>query len=120
MKISIMCESSLLQEALKYYLQDFISDLSECDFVISDRELKVNKPLCLIGDLDTSHIKKPFTPASLWQDIKTFQTKAQTGEIAQKLSNLLDIKDSQIKIQVDSLLEELSTKIRQTLKKEND
>lgn len=114
-----MCDSSLLQEALKYYLRDFISDLNECDFIISDKELKVNKPLCLIGDLDGSHIKKPFTLPSLWSDIKAFQTKIQTEEVVEKLSNLLNIKDPRLKIQMDLLLKEFSTKICQTFKKEN-
>ena len=36
MKIAIVCESELLQKSLEIYLKEYLSSLSDCDFVISD------------------------------------------------------------------------------------
>ncbi|WP_143428398.1 hypothetical protein [Helicobacter sp. 11S03491-1] len=120
MKISIMCESMLLQEALNHYLLDDLSSFEECEFVISDTPLHVTKPVCLINSSPQSDIKKPFSQKSLLEDLQEFyHSKVKATKITANLlpHHLLDIKNPELKMQIDSLLEEFSTKIYQTLKK---
>ncbi|PAF50445.1 hypothetical protein [Helicobacter sp. 13S00477-4] len=122
MKISIMCQSLLLQESLKYYLKDIDSDVEECDFIISDTLIDSNKPICLIGDSSNSDIKKPFNQTRLFKDINNFyhsKIKASTI-IANPMPDFLNIKNPELKMQIDSILEEFSRKIYQTLKNHNE
>lgn len=119
MKISIMCESMLLQEALAYYLKDSLVEFSDCDFVISDSELNISKPLCIIGSSAKSDIKKPFSQISLFKDLQDFyHHKAKSTKITANTipENFLNIKNPDLKLQIDSILQEFSSKIYQTLK----
>lgn len=119
MKISIMCESMLLQDALSYYLKDFLVEFSDCEFVISDSELHLSKPLCMIGSSANSDIKKPFTQGSLFKNLQDFyHYKVKSTKITANMipENFLNIQNPDLKLQIDSILQEFSSKIYQTLK----
>ena len=119
MKICIMCESTLLQKSLEYYLSEFLCSFQESEFIISDTQISVPKPLCLIDSTKKSHIHKPFTPISLFKDIQEFyHTKVKKNKtiIPNLLSqDLLNIKDSRLQTKINAILQEFSTKIYQTL-----
>ena len=72
MKIALICNSLLLKKALEFYLKDNISTMKECDFVISDKGVNVDKPLFLIGKSKESHLKTPFIKSDLKIAIKNF------------------------------------------------
>ncbi|WP_095297498.1 hypothetical protein [Helicobacter sp. 12S02232-10] len=118
MKISIMCQSTLLQEALRRYLKDNLSNFEDCDFIISDIRLKTDKPICLIDSSQKADIKKPFTQTSLLKDLQNFYySKIKAAKItANPMPNNL-LENPELKMQIDSILEEFSRKIYQTLKK---
>lgn len=114
-----MCESMLLQDALSYYLKDILTTFNDCEFVISDTPLQISKPLCIIGSTSQSDIKKPFTQVSLSKDLQNFyhHKVKSTKIIANTIpENFLNIKNPELKLQIDSILEEFSSKIYQTLK----
>lgn len=120
MKISIMCESMMIQEALSHYLKDSLCEFKDCEFVVSDVNLEISKPVCLISNSVVSDIKKPFTQVSLFQDIQNFYySKIHSTKITSNpvdFNFLKDIKNPELKMQIDSILEEFSKKIYQTLK----
>ncbi|PAF54234.1 hypothetical protein BKH42_01635 [Helicobacter sp. 13S00482-2] len=119
MKISVMCESLLLQDALTYYLKDMLVEFEDCEFVISDRPLQISKPICTIGSSSHSDIKKPFTQISLFENLQNFyHHKLKSTKISANIipENFLNIKNPELKMQIDSILAEFSSKIYQTLK----
>lgn len=78
MKIAISCVSPLVQRSLSFFLKEYCVDEEESDFIISDDENKQSKkPLCLIIDEAHSHIRKPFSAESLYEDIRAFYEKLQ-------------------------------------------
>lgn len=72
MKIAILCDSPLLHRALEYYLKDYLTSYRKCDFVIADKKIETDKPLCLVSTQQDAHIQKPFTPAQLLVGIENF------------------------------------------------
>ena len=119
MKICIMCESTLLQKALEYYLTEFLAPYQDAEFIISDITLNINKPVCLINSTQHSAIKKPFTPISLVKDLQDFyhtQVKKSTLSSSNATpASLLDIKDPKLQTKIDHILQEFSKQIYQTL-----
>lgn len=45
MKIAIVCQSLLLSKALKTFLAEMIVSYKQCDFVISDKKIELDKPV---------------------------------------------------------------------------
>ena len=72
MKIAILCDSPLLHCALEYYLKGHLTSYRKCDFVIADKKVEVDKPLCLVSTQQDAHIQKPFTPAQLLLGVENF------------------------------------------------
>ncbi|PAF47069.1 hypothetical protein BKH46_04940 [Helicobacter sp. 12S02634-8] len=118
MKISILCQSALLQEALMHYLEDSLSDLESCDFIITDTPIKARKPICLIASSPEADIRKPFTQASLFKDLHKFEhSKLKAAPIITNPTLNHRLQNPELKMQIDSLLEEFSRKIYQALQK---
>lgn len=119
MRICIMCNSTLLQKSLEYYLGEFLCDFAECDFIIADMYIDVPKPVCVIDSTPQANIFKPFTPISLFRGIQEFYHTRIKNPNANPLSllpkELLNIKDPKLQSKIDSILQEFSTKIYQTL-----
>ncbi|CBG40357.1 hypothetical protein [Helicobacter mustelae] len=119
MKICIMCESTLLQSALEYYLQEYLCPYQEAEFIISDISLNIQKPICFIQNDSNTHIKKPFTPVSLFRNLQEFyhsEIKKTTIDANAIIpAELLNIKDPQLQTKINSILQEFSKKIYQTL-----
>lgn len=112
-----MCESTLLQKSLEYYLDEFLTPYAEADFVISDIVLQIAKPICLLNQSEESNIKKPFTPVSLFKDLQNFyHTQIKKSIISNHIpKELLNITDPQIQTKIDHLLQEFSKQIYQAL-----
>ncbi len=133
MKICIMCQSTLLQKALEYYLSEFLCDFHECEMLIADCPLDAPKPVCVVGSDEKADVFKPFTPISLLESVRNFYEKNIPSPAPQDSSlqdpshllallptKLLDIKDPQLQSKIDSLLQEFSSKIYQTFHDEKD
>ncbi|MCX2717638.1 hypothetical protein OQH61_07815 [Helicobacter sp. MIT 21-1697] len=83
MKIAISCFSPLVQNSLSFFLKDYLSSESECDFIITDdiNQKHYTKAVCLVSDDVHSHIRKPFTQQSLSEDIQAFYEKIQSQAV---------------------------------------
>lgn len=116
MKICIMCESTLLQKALEHYLQEYLVSYTEAEFIISDIALQIEKPVCLLDSSNNTHIKKPFTPISLFKDLQNFyHSYIKKNIISHIIPDELDIQDPKIQTKIDHLLQEFSKQIYNTL-----
>ncbi|SQB98993.1 hypothetical protein [Helicobacter fennelliae] len=122
MKIAIVCESELLQKSLEIYLKEYLSSLSDCDFVISDYNASDLKPLCLVGNGQNAHIKKPFTQLSLLKDIYDFyETFFLTSDSKlQGLSKQDIFVYQQISALVECTFNEFNQKLYEILKLKNN
>ncbi len=61
MKVSLVCESPLLQKSLEIYLKPYLSTYEACDFVITDREVRSKKPVLVIGKREDATLQVPFS-----------------------------------------------------------
>lgn len=76
MKIGILVQSPLLEHTLQLYLREYLVNLSECDFVITDKvDESQRKPICLINFSEDSDILRPIYKESLMSDLARFSTK---------------------------------------------
>lgn len=80
MKISFECDCILLQKTLLLFCPEFIAYNSECDFIVSDRRIKTQKPLFLIGE-SGSHLSLPFTKKALVENLKEFYSAIQVNGV---------------------------------------
>ena len=90
MKFQIKCDSPLLQEALEYYLKDFLSNEGK---IISDNPLKGD---IIIG----KDIKKPFTKISLLL----------------QLENIFNSNKKDFESELDALIDDFSKKLKELIK----
>ena len=99
MKIALACQSLLLEKSLKLFLKNFIYPYKQCDFVISDRHIEIDKPLFYIAS-ENSDLNIPFSKSSLLLQIEKFhETLTKMNEEEQSLHvNKVDLKDLEQKI----------------------
>lgn len=78
MKVAIVCQSLLLSKALKSFLAELIVPYKQCDFVISDKKIELDKPIFHIatsgGELDI-----PFSKSSLILSLEKFYATLQAA-----------------------------------------
>ena len=110
MKIKIICKSLLLGQALKNFLQDYISH-DNYDILISDKDINDNK-LFLIG----KDIQKPFSKENLFKSLQKFKELTINNNI-QTITSTSNNTIIKIEEEMQSLLEEYTIKINQLAKK---
>jgi len=71
MKIALVCQSLLLSRALKSFLDDKIVPYKQCDFVISDKKIELDKPIFYISSHEGNLII-PFAKSSLLIELDKF------------------------------------------------
>ncbi|WP_104750425.1 hypothetical protein [Helicobacter cynogastricus] len=91
MKIALNCHSLLLTHVLESYLQDFLSTLEGCDFILSDHIVdKPVKTTYIIGSGENAHISVPFTQESLLETLQElYSQKIQEESLESKVQALL-------------------------------
>ena len=82
MKIALACQSVLLEKSLEIFLKSYITPYKQCDFVISDKEIEIDKPLFQIAN-DDSDLVMPFSKSALI-------LKVENNELEQKITKLTD------------------------------
>ena len=92
MKVSILVKSPLLERTLQLYLREYLVNVDECDFVITDEiDETLNKPICLINFSEDSDILRPIHKESLMSDLSRFSAKAREIRKSFETSNQLDL-----------------------------
>lgn len=76
-KVCIMCRSVLLETSLKKILRQRITTFSECDVVLTDQHLAIDKPSLFIGSSADADIKKPFTHSSVMLQLEKFANRSK-------------------------------------------
>ena len=99
MKIALACQSVLLEKSLEIFLKSYITPYKQCDFVISDKEIEIDKPLFQIAN-DDSDLVMPFSKSALILKVEKFYdllngssskvTKVDISELEQKITKLTD------------------------------
>ncbi len=104
MKIAIKCKGLVLESTLKLFLDDFVCDESECDFIISDFDFSSSKPLFLV-DTTNSHLKTPFSKEQLLRALEEFYADEKNLHVEKNLEK-----------QIDSLTKEFTCKLIKTIR----
>ncbi len=85
LKISIMCDSLLLQNSLEIFLRDYLSSYKQCHVVLSDKKRDIKKPIIIINSSKDADIKVPFSKSSLLADLqKIYKSKFKKGNTQHK------------------------------------
>ena len=71
MKIAIICQSLLLEKALKLFLQPYIVPLKYCDFVLTDHKIEADVPQFQIKGPE-SRVAFPFSKSALLLSLEKF------------------------------------------------
>ncbi|MDD2382606.1 MAG: hypothetical protein PHN18_00295 [Sulfurospirillaceae bacterium] len=71
MKIAVVCQSLLLSRALKSFLGEIIVSYKQCDFVISDKKIELDKPIFYISSIE-GNLLIPFSKSSLMIELDKF------------------------------------------------
>jgi len=67
MKVSVQCESPLLQRSLELFLEGHLTSLRHCDIVIRDKNVRdINHSTFVIGSHAGADLIKPFSKAELF------------------------------------------------------
>ncbi len=72
MKISVVCDSLLLSDALENFLKEYLSPYIESDIVVTDKFLEIEKPIFMIGRHVEANLSKPFTKSTLLLKLEEF------------------------------------------------
>ncbi len=70
MKLTLKCNSPLLDQTLQIYLDKYLFDDDIADMVITDTYTKSSKPIFYIGFDDRAHLKVPFTKHDLFKALE--------------------------------------------------
>ena len=120
MKVSILVKSPLLERTLQLYLREYLVNVDECDFVITDEvDEALNKPICLINFSEDSDILRPIYRDSLMGDLSRFNAKVREIRKSFETNNVLDLGElSRLKQSID-LINGIESKPKNTKNTEN-
>ncbi|AOO65139.1 hypothetical protein [Sulfurospirillum halorespirans] len=116
MKIALVCQSLLLSRALKSFLGESVVAYKQCDFVISDKKIELDKPVFYISSHEGNLII-PFSKSSLlleldkfFQHLRLLQGIVEDeGVVASKSTHLLEEK-------ITALTEKFRAELIQTIR----
>lgn len=78
-----MCASPLLRQSLEKFLAEHIVSYQECDLVLADRELDIDKPCLMIANSEEADIQKPFTRTQLVLALEQYFKQPENRMIVQ-------------------------------------
>lgn len=113
MKIALACQSILLEKSLEIFLKDYIVAYKQCDFVISDKDIEMDKPLFRIGNKNSDLIT-PFSKSTLMLKVENFYD-ALHEQKDKKIDLNIDINELEDKITklTDNFREDLVSVIKE-------
>ena len=115
MKIALVCQSLLLSRALKSFLGESVVAYKQCDFVISDKKIELDKPVFYISSHE-GNLMIPFSKSSLlleldkfFQHLRLLQGMADEEVTTSKSTHLLEEK-------ITALTEKFRAELIQTIR----
>lgn len=113
MKIALVCQSLLLARALKSFLKENIVPYKQCDFVISDKKIELDKPIFFISTHQDANLSMPFSKTSLLLSTETFYQQLFVPEV----SSYRDLPERDfLEEKIASLTEKFRQELVQTLR----
>jgi hypothetical protein len=116
MKIALACKSILLEKSLEIFLQEYLTPYRQCDFVISDKHLDIDKPLFYVAT-ENSDLNIPFSKSSLILTIEKFYSSLINADVAKnpEITKKIDVKQLEDKISdlTDNFRKELISIIKE-------
>ena len=80
MKVAIICQSLLLSRALKSFLGESVVPYKQCDFVISDKKIELDKPIFFLNN-EEGELSIRFSKAGLLLSLEQYyQTLCEPEE----------------------------------------
>jgi hypothetical protein len=113
MKIALVCQSLLLSRSLQSFLKESIVSYKQCDFVISDKKIELDKPIFLLSANDEGHLGIPFSKASLLLALEAFH---QTVILPPCTEEKSDVERDFLEEKIASLTEKFRQELIQTLR----
>jgi len=107
-----MCKSVLLESALKNILKNHVTTYNECNVILADQSLEIDKPYLLISSKENSDIKKPFTRSSLMLHLEKFSK----SNISYKDLSL----PKELENEIDKVVNNFSQQIAQIIKSHHE
>lgn len=65
MRVAVKCESPLLQRSVELFLDKELSPIKNCDIVVSDQKLDIDKKILYISNESDGDLLKPFSKSQL-------------------------------------------------------
>lgn len=65
MRVAVKCESPLLQRSVELFLDKELSPIKNCDIVVSDQKLDIDKKILYISNESGGDLLKPFSKSQL-------------------------------------------------------
>lgn len=79
MKIYVKCSCIVLQKTFELFLDKYLSDENECDFVVTDDTENTQKKAFLVGE-NSAYLKIPFSPEQLKDALSEFYFTIQNSQ----------------------------------------
>jgi len=113
LKIALACQSILLEKSLEIFLKSYITPYKQCDFVISDKKIEIDRPLFYIAT-ENSNLVMPFSKSALMLKIEKFYDSLFEKEPEESLKKV-DIEELENKITklTDSFRDDLLNVIKE-------
>ncbi len=115
-KVFIDCKSPLLKSALDIFLKDYATNIAAAEAVISDGYIKTEKPLLIIGNQKSDHIKKPFTKASLMLVLDKFRQQNELSSSIDEINGTLGEDRVDIEKEIMNLTNNFANELARLLK----
>lgn len=81
MKLTIMCQSLLLEKALELFLKPYVVPYKQSDFIVCDYKVETNKPQFRLKSSD-SKIPFPFSKSTLLLSLEKFSQAIELASVS--------------------------------------
>ncbi|EAK0847299.1 hypothetical protein [Campylobacter lari] len=129
MKIALECKDLILEKTLEIALKDFLVLKKDCDFLVCDEKINIQKPQFIINK-KSNFLTQPFSIEELLNALNDFNTSLQNiaYKIAMREKKLMNQKCEAILEQlrqeshekIDAVFDLYKTELKNLIKEENN
>lgn len=112
MKVAIICQSLLLSRALKSFLGEKVVTYKQCDFVISDKKIELDKPIFFLNSKE-GELSLPFSKASLLLGLERYYQTLCEPEVSATAVIPADVLEDKIVALTEKFRQELILTLRE-------